>query len=196
MDGKKVIVSLDSMTREQALIVAWTLSTRVWGFKINDLILTHGTEIIRTFKCLGNVFADVKLHSDTIANSVGKLADAGADMISIHPLGGKSVMEAALDQAGQAKIIGVTLSPNIDESTCEQIYGRGTSETIWDLAHLSVEAGLHGILCGGKELNMLKHLKTIKIREEGDTGEELADFVIVGKAISSAIDPVAALERI
>lgn len=208
METNKIIVSLDGMDRKKALLLAWTLASQVWGFKVNDLLLSEGVEIIKDLKCLGRVFADPKLYDTckTVANSVFKLVDAGADLVTVHASGGKEMMKAALDNAGQAKIIAVTVLTSLDN--VQSIYHRSVDETVWDLAHLAYEANVHGIVCSSKEVKMLHHLDFMKIVPgirkwpvEGDDQKRVGDgsqgdLFVIGRPITEAADPVEALNRI
>lgn len=207
MNLNQIIVALDGMTREQALTTAWTLSSHVWGFKVNDLLLTYGVNIIEDLKCLGNVFADPKFYDipNTVANGVSRLAEAGADLITVHASAGKESMQAALDSAGNAKILAVTVLTSMTESQVREVYCRSIDETVWDLAYLAKEVGIHGIVCSSQELELIRHLDMLKvvpgIRLDGQDdhcriGDGAgADLFVIGRPITKASDPVAALKK-
>src|SRR3954468_7479737 len=112
----EIIVALDNMEQQAALELARSLSGKVWGFKVNDLLLEYGCSIVNSLKRHGNVFADPKLHDtpNTVRNSVKRLAFAGADLITCHIAGGVKMLQAAVDEAGKAKIIGVTMLTSLD----------------------------------------------------------------------------------
>lgn len=210
MEAKQIIVALDGMERDEALVTAWTLSSLVWGFKVNDLLLAYGLNIIRDLKCLGKVFADPKLYDipKTVENSVCRLSEAGADFITVHASGGKKMIQAALDASTESKIIAVTALTSFNDADTQEIYGRSTDETVWDLAHMAVDAGAHGIVCSAKEIPLLTHLNTIKIvpgvRAEPVNGDDQsrtgmpvnADFIVVGRPITSSQNPIRAVERL
>jgi len=210
MQSNQIIVALDGMDREEALMLAWTLSSTVWGFKVNDLLLSCGIEIITELKCLGKVFADPKLFDipKTVGNSVRRLAHAGADLITVHASGGKRMMKAAVENCGESKILAVTALTSMDEAEVHEIYHRPVEETVWDLAHLAYEAGTHGIVCSSREVNLLKHLNFIKVvpgirvkNVEGDDQKRVGDggggdLFVVGRPISESADPIKAIESI
>lgn len=211
MDTKRIIVSLDGMNSEQAVSLAWTLSEHVWGFKVNDLITNYGVDIIKTLRCLGRVFADPKLHDtkNTVVNNVSHLAQAGADLITVHASGGVAMMRAAVDAAGSSRILAVTVLTSMDSANCQQVYGKPVEETVWDLAHLAAEANVHGIVCSPQEVSMLKHLNLIKVtpgvRPLGPLDDEDqvryetttdADLLVIGRPITRAVDPLATLQEI
>lgn len=210
MESKQIIVALDGMDREQALMTAWTLSSYVWGFKVNDLLLGYGLDIIRDLKCLGCVFADVKLHDipKTVVNGTTRLSEAGADFITVHASGGKEMIKAAVDNAGDSKILAVTALTSLDESSVQEVYCRSVEETVWDLAHLANDAGAHGIVCSSNEVSMLAHLKMLKVvpgirigpvvkddQKRTGTGDG-ADFFVIGRQITQSRDPMKALQKI
>lgn len=210
MKNEQIIVALDGLDRDEALMLAWTLSSSVWGFKINDLLLSYGLSIIHDLKCLGKVFVDPKLYDipRTVANSVLRLASAGADLITVHASGGKKMMEAALDNAGDSKILAVTMLTSFEDSDVQSIYHRPIDEIVWDLAHLAYESKVHGIVCSSHEVKMLQHLNLMKVvpgirleqvpkddqKRVGDGSS--ADLFVIGRPIIEADDPVEALNKI
>jgi orotidine-5'-phosphate decarboxylase len=209
MKNEQIIVALDGMDREEALMLAWTLSPSVWGFKVNDLLLSCGINIIRDLKCLGRVFVDPKLYDipKTVANSVFRLSDAGADLITVHASGGKDMMEAALENAGNSKILAVTMLTSFEDCDVQSIYHRPIDETVWDLAHLAYESKVHGIVCSSREVKMLQHLNFMKVVPGIRTGQPEddqkrigdgsgADLFVIGRPITEADDPADALNNI
>lgn len=208
MKPEQIIVALDGLERQEAIALAWTLSSHVWGFKVNDLLLKHGIDIIADLKCLGNVFADPKLYDipNTVANSVRQLASAGADFITVHASGGRKMIRAALENAQNAKILAVTALTSLGEADMQETYCRRTDELVWDLAHLAYEAGAHGVVCSSQEVALLDHLNFIKVvpgirtQPEGDqvrVGDGVgADYIVVGRPVTQARDPLQALNDI
>lgn len=205
MKNKQVIVALDGMKREQALLTAWTLASSVWGFKVNDLLITHGIDIIRDLKCIGRVFADPKLYDTptTVANSISRLSESGADFITVHASGGKEMMQAALENAGDSKILAVSILTSMDNAQVQETYFKSVDETVWDLSHCAYEVGVHGIVCASQDINMLKHMNILKVvpgirSEQIDDQKRIgngegADYIVVGRAITRSPDPLKAL---
>jgi orotidine-5'-phosphate decarboxylase len=147
---KKVIVSLDGITPAEALKIAKILKGLVWGFKINDL-LYHDASLIKKLKKFGGVFADAKLHDipNTVGNSVKRLSETGADIITVHASGGSEMMRAAKENAGKSKIIGVTVltSQKPDDVRVVQ------------LVKDAVKSNLDGIVCSGHEIEKVRKIK-------------------------------------
>ena len=210
MNADQIVVSLDGMDREEALMLAWTLSNIVWGFKVNDLILAYGVEIVKELKCLGKVFADPKLHDipKTVSNGVRRLSHAGADLITVHASGGGRMIREAVAAAGDAKIIAVTALTSLEDGEVQDVYHRNVEETVWDLAHIAKDSGAHGIVCSSREVQLLKHLDFIKvvpgIRLRGMDGNDQrrtgdghgADLFVIGRPICESSDPLKTIESI
>jgi orotidine-5'-phosphate decarboxylase len=210
MKPEQIIVALDGLDREEAILLAWTLSSSVWGFKVNDLLLSYGLDIIRDLKCLGKVFVDPKLYDipKTVANSVFCLSEAGADLITVHASGGKEMMKTAVENAGKAKILAVTMLTSLEDSDVQDIYHRPIDEIVWDLAHLAYDSNVHGIVCSSLEVKMLNHLNFMKVVPgirlgaiDNDDQKRVgngdgADLFVIGRAITESPDPLEALHKI
>ncbi len=141
MDNSKIIVALDAIDREQALKLAETLSGHVWGFKVNDMLVRYGISIIEDLKSFGNVFADPKLHDipNTIANSVKRLSDAGADLITIHASSGSEAIKAAVKNRGDASILCITALTSLDIKDIRLIFGTDVNEIVAGLNHKKID---------------------------------------------------------
>src|SRR5689334_17776634 len=113
----KIIVALDGMTRSEALELATALKGSVWGFKVNDLLIQCGLEIVRELKKFGGVFADPKLSDipNTVGNSVRVLAAAGADLITVHASASAASLKAAVAEAGPSRILAITVLTSMSD---------------------------------------------------------------------------------
>jgi orotidine-5'-phosphate decarboxylase len=177
----EIIVDLDHLSLNQITTLPWLISPHVWGFKVDNLLLTHSVSIIDKLKCLGKVFADVKLYDPTKIEALKE-----ADIITMHINSGKSAMKSALQSVKSTKIFGCL--PKLKKSECQRIYGKPPEEIVWDLAHLAYETGLHGIVCN----EPLEHLDFLKVIEHSKKLRK-ADFVILGKSITESQDPLLAI---
>ncbi len=225
----RIIVALDGMTAGQASDHAGLLVGKpgLWGFKGNDLLLDLGASQAVAFLGRGgraNVLLDPKLHdtSTTVANSVKKLADAGAALITVHAAGGFAMIKAAVDAADgtAAKILAVTvLTSMTQQDLTAEASGLGHRPCLEDLvsrrAIMAADAGVWGIVCAPGDLKHVSYLRdrikfvtpNIRLDKNGPgddqnrdrqmTPEEAieagADFLVVGRPITKAEDPVAAL---
>lgn len=207
---KVIIVALDGMKGKEAINIAKDLEGLVWGFKIND-ILFENKNIIKKLKRYGNVFADAKLYDipNTVGNSVKRLATAGADIITVHTSGGNEMLQVAKANAGKSKIIGVTVLTSFKD---------GNKTKIKKLINDAIKAKLDGIVCSGHELGVISKInnskKLLKIipgirpvwyKKKDDqkrimTPKEAvglgADYLVIGRPITSSKDVKAAVEKI
>ena len=210
LNSKKIIVSLDGMSKAKALQIASKLSKYVWGFKVNDLIY-EDLAIIKQLKQFGHVFADVKFYDipSTVANCVKRLSSLHVDMITVHASGGIEMMRAAKINSGRSKIIAVTvLTSKKLESKTEVLH----------LVRNAIKAKVSGIVCSGHELGSIKKLskhnklimvvpgirpKAYKVKDDQKRkmtpNEALnagADYLVIGRPITQSKNILKALEDI
>ncbi len=217
---ERIIVPLDGINEEAALELAAELKNHVWGFKVNDLLLNCGLSIITKLKQYGKVFADPKLHDipNTVQNSVSRLVDAGADIITVHCSGGISMLKAATEAAKDSTILGVTVLTSIGDEDCQKIYQCSPAQAVKRLALLAFESGLPGIVCSSQELELLNDTKETKallkvipgirpswhFADDDQTRimtpkraiEYGADLLVIGRPITLAKKPLDAVKRI
>lgn len=201
----KIIVALDGVSAEDSLLIAKRLKSKVWGFKINDLLFEPN--IILKLKKFGRVFADAKLHDipSTAARSVARLEKAGADLITVHVSGGAEMMKAAKRAAKRAKILGVTVL-----TFKSAVNKKDFLKLVRDIK----KAKLSGVVCSAHELKYLKGLKLLKVtpgirpkwyNKKDDQSRIVtplkavnlgADLLVIGRPIIKSNNPLKALERI
>jgi len=204
----EIIVALDNMTSRSALELANSLAGKIWGFKVNSLLLEYGCDIISSLKKYGKVFADPKLHDipNTVRNSVKRLVSAGADIVTCHLTGGVKMLNAAMGEAGDAKILGVTALTSLSCDEIRQMYRGWPLERFADAA---TSSKIHGVVCSAHEipfwnlLNLIKAVPAIRPFGEIDDDDQTrtceivrADYLVVVRAISQAEDPVEAVQKI
>ncbi len=155
-----LIIALDKITVDRALEIAEQLSGKVWGFKVNDLLVKEGPSIIKKLKPYGRVFADPKLHDipNTVANSVSVLESAGADLITVHSSGGPSMLEAAAKSCGQSKILAVTVLTSLSPKECQSVYLKKPALLVPDFVKLAKDSGVAGVVCSPKEIESVRSL--------------------------------------
>lgn len=218
----RLIVALDLPTRFAALDIARQLSPHPGLLKIGlQLFITAGPDIVRAVRDLGSrVFLDLKLHD--IPNTVGRAVESGdslgVEMLTIHLGGGRAMIEAAVEAAPpQMLLLGVTVLTSSDEATLRETGVATTVEAqVTRLAELGVEAGLRGLVASPHELRALRaaHGEKVKIVTPGirpagaDVNDQKramtpaealaagADYLVIGRPITAAPDPRAALDRI
>ena len=216
----KVIIPLDGKSESESLELADKLQGLVWGFKVNDLLLECGLDIVSKLKKFGKVFADPKLHDipNTVKNGITRLESAGADLITVHASGGRGMLRAAAEGATNSKVLAVTALTSLGEEDTSEIYGKNPADSVLALATLAAESGIHGSVCSPKEVKMLCDnsataplLKVIPgIRPswygtEDDQKRKMtpaqaiangADLLVIGRPITGDSNPVQAAERV
>ncbi len=213
-----IIVALDNMSRAKAIELSRLLQGSVWGFKVNDLLLECGIEIIHELKRYGNVFADPKLHDipNTVANGVARLRDAGADFITVHASGGKAMLEAAVKNRGNASLLAVTALTSLSDSDTNEVYQRTTKQTVSALSDLAIQSGINGLVCSAEELSLLSKtsstllkivpgIRPLWYQEKDDQKrtdtpkqalEKGASYLVIGRPITESDDPPNAVKKL
>ncbi len=216
-----IIVALDGMEEPRALALARSLRGEVWGFKINDLLLRSGAEVIPRLKSYGNVFCDAKLHDipNTVANQIAVLEEAGADLITVHCAGGERMLEGALSaRKSGARLLGVTVLTSFSDQMSLHVYGREAAPQAELFAEVALRAGLDGIVCSPRELEVAARVdparKLLRVTpgvrpDWHDTPDDQqrvlapaeairagAHLLVIGRPIISAEDPAKACARI
>lgn len=221
-----ILVALDFDDSARARSVAASLSGHVGGFKVGlELIMTSGPSVISEIAELGlPVFADVKLHD--IPNTVRKAARAvgsrGARWLTVHAAGGRSMIEAAIDGMSASRatdengILAVTVLTSLNRKDLEDIgLGSDIGEATLALTSLAAEVGAEGIVCSPHEVaavaktapSLLRVTPGIRPSGAGSQDQKRvatpeqalaagADWLVVGRAITAAPDPVGAAIQI
>lgn len=220
----RVVIPLDGVSTDDALLMAKKLKGQAWGFKVNDLLMREGVEIVRRLKEYGGVFADAKLADipNTVANGVGVLQRAGADLITVHASGGLdmlvSAVASAANDAGQARILAVTVLTSLSREDCLEIYGAEPRKKVLHLAELAASAGVYGVVCSPEEICEVRSSAILGgislvipgIRpdsyDKNDDQSRIATpraaikagakLLVIGRPITQSADPLEALKRI
>ena len=220
----RVIVALDC-DRQTALDLAKKLQGKAKWLKVGmTLYYAEGPQIVEIFKLLGfKVFLDLKFHDipHQVQGAAASAVEAGADMITMHAVGGVPMMQAAqaaVDESGtEADTLANTVLTSMNEETLAQTgVSRGVGEQVRALAACAQEAGLSGVVASPQEAAMLRELLgpdalivTPGVRPVGaalgdqsrvatpkaafDAG---ASHIVVGRPITQADDPAAAFDAI
>lgn len=187
-----------------------------------ELYYAAGPEIVSYLKGLGHsVFLDLKLHDipNTVKSAIKILSQLGVDMTNVHAAGGVEMMKAAREGLGsQAKLIAVTQLTSTSEAQMQEFQNIQTSlqESVIYYAKKTAEAGLDGVVCSAQEVQVIKQATnpdficlTPGIRPAGaavgdqkrvmtpaDAYQIGSDYIVVGRPITQAEDPVAAYHTI
>ena len=226
VDSKKVLIALDYDDKAKALAFVQQLSPDSCRLKVGKEMFTHfGPEFVKQLVELGfDVFLDLKFHDipNTVAKAVKAAAELGVWMVNVHASGGVEMMQKAkeiLAPYGDKAplLIAVTVLTSMDEMQLKQLGIEKTpQEQVLYLAELTKQAGLDGVVCSAQEAQVLKQhlgadfkLVTPGIRPAGsDAGDQKrimtpkqaidsgSDYLVIGRPITQAEDPVAVLKAI
>lgn len=219
-----ILVALDTPTAAEAIRMAELVGDHVAGFKIGlELLMGPGAGLIEEIGSMGKpIFADAKLHDipNTVEGAARQLGRAGARWVTVHASGGTEMMRAAAhglregsDEA-EAGILAVTVLTSISDLMPMGV-PTTTATQVLRLAGLATVAGVEGIVCAPSEVSAVVSaapgLLTVVpgIRPEGvDANDQArtgtpaeaiadgADLLVIGRAITNADDPVAAVTAI
>ncbi|MFZ3020043.1 MAG: orotidine-5'-phosphate decarboxylase [Minisyncoccia bacterium] len=217
----RIIIAADNMEPLALIQLMRRVGRNIHAVKINDAFDHYGPIIVRQLKDVTErVWVDVKLHDipNTVKNRAATLDGIGADIITVHALGGMEMMVAAVEGArGGAKIYAVTVLTSHDQRYVSNMFECTIDHLVLKLAAMASDSGVQGIVCSPKELLLIKEyrrfehldLVTPGVRSVGaDVGDQKrvdtpraaisagANYIVVGRQITEAPDPVAALEAI
>ena len=206
------IVALDVARRESAVALLDLLGPGARWVKVGlQLFTAAGPEIVRDLKQQGlSVFLDLKLHDipNTVAGAVHAAADIGADLLTVHASGGEAMLRAAADAAGRRgpRIFAVTVltslaaEPDEIHRRCEAALRagiRGVVASVEDVEPLRRAFGRElAVLCPGIRLPGGDAHDQARIATPERAIEVGADFIVVGRAVTAAPDPRAALDQV
>lgn len=189
-----------------------------------ELYYAEGPSIVKTLKERGHkIFLDLKLHDipNTVEKAMAVLSSMQIDMCNLHAAGTVPMMEAALRGLTQPDgtrplLIAVTqlTSTNEERLHDELLIGASMNETVLHYAALSKKAGLDGIVCSplesksvheklGREFLTVTPGVRLKENDRGDQARVMtpsdakkagSDYIVVGRPITAAKDPLAAYE--
>lgn len=224
----RVIVALDC-SRERALELADLLGGHATWVKIGmTLYYACGPEIVDAMHDKGlKVFLDLKLHDipHQIRGAAESASRAGADILSIHGLGGDAMVAAAregaeavaVDRGERTKLVSITVLTSMDQGSLAKIgIDAPVADEVSRLATLACGAGSDGIVCSPQEAAAMRELLgpdalivTPGVRPAGsEVGDQRriatpaaavsagATQLVVGRPITQADDPVAAFDAI
>ncbi len=221
----ELILALDEPSPRDVAPLLRRLGGQVRWVKIGlEMFTSSGPDGVREVAGMGfEVFLDLKLHDipHTVARAVVAASHLPIKMLTLHTGGGRAMMRQAVDAQRQSAahllLLGVTVLTSLDEDDLRDV-GVGTAPTaqVGRLARLAVDSGLGGLVCSPFELKPLRaqvgagvKLITPGIRPAGTAGNDQArvmtprdaaragaDFIVVGRPILQAPNPVAAAEAI
>ena len=187
-----------------------------------ELYYAEGPAIVREIKRRGHkIFLDLKLHDipNTVRKAMAVLSRLDADIVNLHAAGGSNMMKAAIEgltrpDGSRPLLIAVTQLTSTDQQLMESelLIERRLEDVVIAYAQNAAASGLDGVVCSPLEAGRVHEAcgtgfltVTPGVRfAEGDTGDQKrvttpqkarelgADYIVVGRPITQADDPVAA----
>jgi orotidine-5'-phosphate decarboxylase len=221
----RVFVALDFPSAVDALALVDRLSPRDCGLKVGkELFVTAGPDPVRRIVERGfAVFLDLKFHDipNTVAGACAAAARLGVAMVNVHAGGGRTMMTAARDAIERAParplLIAVTVLTSLgDRDMTDLGIASSAQAQALRLAELTRACGLDGVVCSAQEAPALRaacgpgfKLVTPGIRPADAAKDDQsrivtpvaavrngADYLVIGRPITQAADPVVALASI
>lgn len=225
MTDQKIIVALDYPEAVPALDLAARLEPAMCRLKVGkELFTSAGPQLVEQLMQRGfQVFLDLKFHDipNTTAQACKAAAALGVWMVNVHALGGRKMMEAAREAVAQAtrppKLIAVTVLTSMARQDLAEIGVTETpAEMVLRLATLARDSGLDGVVCSAQEAPMLRQrlqqefcLVTPGIRPADSAADDQSrimtpraaleygsSYLVIGRPITKAADPLQALQNI
>jgi orotidine-5'-phosphate decarboxylase len=217
-----LILALDLPRAADALAFLDRVPETRW-IKLGPILMTReGPSFVRTLLDRGiKVFLDLKWHDipNTVAGAVTAAREIGVTMATVHTLGGRAMLEAAVVAAGtDLALIGVTVLTSFDSMSYGQALGRtevALPQEAERLAGIAADAGLRGVVCSAKEVSLLRRLlgpeqyivvpgirrrsdplgDQTRVATASDAVADGATHLVVGRPVLQAANPAAALEQ-
>lgn len=217
----RLIVALDVATADEARALVSTLGDAATFYKIGlELFMAGGYFDLLDWLVAQNkkVFVDLKFFDvpETVRSAVRALSASGATLATIH--GNQSIMEAAVKDKGELKILAVTALTSLDQGDLDDLgFQCNVEELVLSRARRALETGVDGIVSSGLEAPMIRRelgdrllvvtpgIRPVVNRPSDDQKRTVdvaqafrngADYIVVGRPIRNADDPVAATRDI
>ena len=224
--NERILVALDTTDLTRATELAGRLNRYVGGIKLGKEFFTaNGQQGVRQVISEGQpLFLDLKFHDipNTVAKAVRSASHLRPFMLNVHASGGRAMMEAAASAnketcGSSCTLLAVTLLTSLSNCDLKEIGMKAdVGEQVVRLARLAQDCGMNGVVCSPLEISMLREacgedfilvvpgIRPIWASEDDQkrfsTPSEAiiqgADYIVVGRPITGADDPVAAVTRI
>jgi orotidine-5'-phosphate decarboxylase len=213
-----IAVALDARDLDTASAWARAVEPHVSTLKIGlELFCRFGPEAVASVRGGSGIelFLDLKLHDipNTVAGAARSVARLRPTYLTVHALGGRAMIEAAVDALPDVLVTAVTVLTSLDDADLTEFGFAGSpDETVRRLAVMAVSAGARAIVCSAREVAAVRaevgpaiKLITPGVRTIGADSQDQArvatpeqalaagsDLLVVGRQITGAADPGAA----
>ncbi len=221
----RLIVALDFPDAQSALSMARVVGGAASTFKVGkELYTAEGPQVVKELVSAGRkVFLDLKFHDipATAAGAVSAASRLGVSMLTVHALGGRKMLEAAVKAAGTGSsspvILAVTVLTSLADSELPEVGISGpAADQVLRLARLAKSAGCGGVVASPLEAGMLRRelgpdslIVTPGVRPAGGPASDQArvatpaqaiaagaSHIVVGRPITASKDPAGAARGI
>jgi len=218
---KSIFVAIDTPDLDHARTLANAVRSSAGGVKLGlEFFCANGPGGVHEIASSGlPIFLDLKLHDipNTVAKAVQALRPLAPAVLTVHAAGGRAMLEEAKAAAPEkTKVVAVTVLTSLDENDLKSAgVSSKPAEQVARLASLARESGLDGIVCSGAEVKAAKRdwpggfFVVPGVRPEGSgAGDQKrvvtpraalydgASILVIGRPITAADDPKAALKAI
>jgi len=223
--GRDVIIACDFSSRDSLKSFLQNFKNRKPFLKVGmELFYKEGPDMVKELKDGGyNIFLDLKLHDipNTVYHAMKNIALLGADITNVHAAGGIEMMKQAkygLTEGARGgavpKLISITQLTSISEEVLHQelLIGSTLADTVKAYAQNTKIAELDGCVCSPFEAPIIASLGLLSvtpgIRLQGDSKDDqkrvttpamakelMSTYIVVGRSITGAQDPLGAYER-
>ncbi|MGB5570694.1 MAG: orotidine-5'-phosphate decarboxylase [Sedimenticolaceae bacterium] len=221
----RVIVALDFPSTDPALELLTRIDPAQCRVKIGKEMFTRaGPGFVEQVAALGfQVFLDLKYHDipNTVAAACAAAADMGVWMMNVHASGGRKMLTAAAGRLAGLRerplLVAVTILTSLGQDDIAEIGYQGTpAENVLRLAALAEDSGIDGVVCSPLEVESLRDERggsfllvtpgvrpagaalddQKRIMTPGDAIRAGSSYLVIGRPITAASDPVSSLEAI
>jgi orotidine-5'-phosphate decarboxylase len=221
MTEAPIIIALDVESADQARTLVRRLGEAATWYKVGlELYTAAGMSIVRELVGQGKkVFLDLKLYDipETVKRAVAQASKSGARFLTVH--GSNAVMRAAVEGRGESdvQLLAVTVLTSFDEEDLKDLgYPVAVRDLVAHRVRNSIASGMDGIVCSPAEVRDVRViagpdaiLVTPGVRSAGAATADQkriatpseairngANFVVVGRQVTRALDPAAAFESL
>ncbi|MBW1739831.1 MAG: orotidine-5'-phosphate decarboxylase [Deltaproteobacteria bacterium] len=215
--NERIIFALDVSSREEAKRWVETLEAHTRFFKVGlQLFLVGWFDIVEWICNRGlKVFVDLKFFDvpETVKLAVKALTDRGVTFATVH--GNDAMLRSAVEAAQDVQILAVTVLTSLDEADMRDLgFQCSVRDLVLSRAKRALEIGCSGVISSGLEAPMLRKAlggnflvvapgirpvkntddqkRTVDVKEAFENG---ADYIVVGRPIRDASDPVAVIKN-
>jgi orotidine-5'-phosphate decarboxylase len=218
----RLIVALDFPDQAKALALVCALGDSISRYKIGlQLYTAAGPTVVQAVAATGaKIFLDLKLHDipNTVAKAVAAADQLGVEMLTVHLAGGSAMLRAAVEAKGpHLSLIGVTVLTSATQETLDETGISGAlRDQVVRIAQLGRQSGINGFVTSPREVGLLREqfkadvvLLTPGVRPTWAAADDQkrfttpreavqsgADYLVIGRPITAASDPRAAVDRI